>query len=283
MKVEIDRHSGFCFGVTRAIKTVEETLAAGGKLYCLGDIVHNAEEVARLEHIGLEMIGHEKYFCLKDCRVLLRAHGEPPETYRYARENNIELIDATCPIVLRLQKRIRDAYLKMQQEGGQVIIYGSKGHAEVTGLSGQTANQAVIVENEEDLRKADLSKPSVLFSQTTKSPEHFRKLAASLQSASTAKTEVHDTICRQVSNRGPYLMQFAAKHDVLVFAGGQKSSNARYLFAVCKEVNPDSYFISKAEELDKSWFEGKKSAGVCGATSTPGWLLEQIAEAIGQI
>ncbi|MGD9558880.1 MAG: 4-hydroxy-3-methylbut-2-enyl diphosphate reductase, partial [Mangrovibacterium sp.] len=162
-------------------------------------------------------------------------------------------------------------------------IYGSKGHAEVTGLSGQTANQAVIVENEEDLRKADLSKPSVLFSQTTKSPEHFSKLAANLQSASTAKTEVHDTICRQVSNRGPHLMQFAAKHDIIVFAGGQKSSNARYLFAVCKEVNPDSHFISKVEELDKSWFEGKKSAGVCGATSTPGWLLEQIAEAIAQI
>ena len=283
MKVEIDKRSGFCFGVTRAIKTVEETLDSGGHLYCLGDIVHNSEEVKRLELIGLETIDHSRYFRLKNCKVLLRAHGEPPSTYEYARENQIELIDATCPIVLTLQKRIRQAYLNMQEEQGQVIIYGKKGHAEVTGLTGQTGNQAIIVESEEDLDLVDLNKPSVLFSQTTKSPDDFKRMADILKSRSTGKTEVNDTICRQVSNRGPLLKNFAAQYDVIIFAGGKKSSNARYLFEVCRQVNAESHFVSSPDELDKSWFTGRESVGVCGATSTPQWLLEEVAASILQI
>lgn len=283
MKIEIDKRSGFCFGVTRAIKTVEETLRAGGHLYCLGDIVHNSEEVSRLENIGLEIIDHEKYFTLTSGRVLLRAHGEPPATYEYARENQIELIDATCPIVLTLQKRIRQAYLDMQEKQGQVIIYGKKGHAEVTGLTGQTGNQAIIVESEKDLDLLDLNKPSVLFSQTTKSPDDFKRMADSLKSRSGGKTEVNDTICRQVSNRGPLLKNFAAQYDVIIFAGGKKSSNARYLFEVCRQVNAESHFVSSPAELEKSWFTGRESVGVCGATSTPQWLLEEVAASILQI
>jgi 4-hydroxy-3-methylbut-2-enyl diphosphate reductase len=283
MKVEIDKNSGFCFGVTRAIKTVEETLKKGGHLYCLGDIVHNSEEVNRLEGIGLETIDYEKYFTLKNCKVLLRAHGEPPSTYEYARENQIELIDATCPIVLTLQKRIRQAWMKMQEKHGQVVIYGKKGHAEVTGLSGQIHDHAIIVENEEDLDRIDMKKPSVLFSQTTKAPDDFKQVADMLKSRSKGKTEVNDTICRQVSNRGPLLKSFAARYDVIIFVGGKKSSNARYLFEVCRQVNPDSYFIAAPEELDKIWFSGQNSVGVCGATSTPQWLLEKVAACILQI
>ncbi|MEL7585952.1 MAG: 4-hydroxy-3-methylbut-2-enyl diphosphate reductase [Prolixibacteraceae bacterium] len=282
MKVVIDQKSGFCFGVTRAVKTVEETLQSGGKLYCLGDIVHNSEEVKRLELIGLETIDHSRYFTLKNCRVLLRAHGEPPSTYEYARENQIELIDATCPIVLNLQKKVRQAWLKMQEQKGQVIIYGKKGHAEVTGLTGQTDGEAIVVEDEGDLKLIDPEKPAVLFSQTTKSPEDFRRLAAVLESRTAGKTEVKDTICRQVSNRGPLLKKFAVAHDAIVFVGGQKSSNARYLFDVCLETNPYSYFVSEASEINQNWFAGKVSVGVCGATSTPQWLLEEVAARIRQ-
>jgi len=282
MKVEIDQKSGFCFGVTRAIKTVEEALETGGHLYCLGDIVHNSEEVSRLETIGLETIDHETFFTLKNCNVLLRAHGEPPAVYKYAEENQIGLIDATCPIVLTLQKRIRNAWLKMEEEQGQVIIYGKRGHAEVTGLSGQTSDKAIIVENEQDLDRIDMKRPAVLFSQTTKSPDDFKRLANALQSRSSAKTEVNDTICRQVSNRGPLLKKFAARHDVIIFVGGKKSSNARYLFELCRQVNPESHFVSAVDELDQSWFTGRESAGVCGATSTPQWLLEKIAAFISE-
>ena len=277
MKVVIDNKSGFCFGVTRAIDTAEEILRSGEKLYCLGDIVHNAEEVKRLETIGLETIDHARFLTLKDCKVLLRAHGEPPSTYEYARQNQIELIDATCPIVLNLQKRVRQAYQKMQEQDGQVVIYGKKGHAEVRGLSGQTNGQAIIVENEEDVTLVHPEKPAVLFSQTTKSPEDYRKLAGILQSRSSGKVNVNDTICRQVANRGPALKTFAGQYDVIVFAGGRKSSNARYLFEVCKEVNPCSYFVSSADDLDPDWFAGHHSAGICGATSTPQWLLEKVA------
>ncbi|MDD4192977.1 MAG: 4-hydroxy-3-methylbut-2-enyl diphosphate reductase [Mangrovibacterium sp.] len=283
MKVEIDKRSGFCFGVTRAIKTVEETLDSGGHLYCLGDIVHNSEEVSRLEAMGLETIDYNKYFSLKKCKVLLRAHGEPPSTYEYARENQIELIDATCPIVLALQKRIRRAYRNMQEEQGQVIIYGKKGHAEVTGLAGQTGNQAIIVENEKDLDLVDQNKPAVLFSQTTKSPADFKRMADLLKSRLTGKAEVNDTICRQVSNRGPLLKRFAGQYDVIVFVGGAKSSNALHLFDVCRQVNSESHFVSSPGELDKSWFKGRETVGVCGATSTPEWLLEKVAATIRQI
>ncbi len=283
MKVEIDRNSGFCFGVTRAIKTAEKTLGSGQPLYCLGDIVHNAEEVKRLETTGLETIDHDRYFTLKDCRVLLRAHGEAPAVYEYARQNRIELIDATCPIVLALQKKIRKAWQEMQEKNGQIVIYGKKGHAEVTGLSGQTGDHAIVVENEDDLKLVDPQKPAVFFSQTTKSPDDFSHLSGILKSRSAEEIKVNDTICRQVSGRGPSLKAFAARFDVIIFVGGQKSSNAKYLFEICRQVNPDCHFVSAPGELDKSWFSGKESAGVCGATSTPQWLLEKVARSILQI
>lgn len=280
VKVEIDHKSGFCFGVVNAIKKAEETLDQGGKLYCLGDIVHNGMEVKRLEATGLVTIDRETFFTLKNCQVLLRAHGEPPETYEYARANNIELVDATCPVVLKLQQRVKKAFREMEQKDGQIIIFGKKGHAEVTGLNGQTNNQSIIVEDEDDLQKINPNKPAYLFSQTTKSLDQFHDLAGKIGQKSTGKLVVKDTICRQVANRVPRMKEFATQHDILIFVGGKKSSNAKFLFDVCKMENPNSYFISSAEELNPEWFEGKESAGICGATSTPKWLMENVAEQI---
>ena len=280
MKVVIDHKSGFCFGVVNAINKAEETLAKGEKLYCLGDIVHNGMEVKRLESIGLITIDRKQYFTLKNCRVLLRAHGEPPETYQYAQANNIELIDATCPVVLKLQQRVSKAFRDMQQQNGQIILFGKKGHAEVIGLNGQTNNQAIIVENETDLSKIDTDKPAYLFSQTTKSIDHFNQLAKIIDKKLNQPMIVKDTICRQVSNRVPRLKEFAARHDVLIFVGGKKSSNAKFLFDVCKQSNPNSYFVSSTEDLNYDWFAGKSSTGICGATSTPQWLMEQVAKTI---
>lgn len=280
MKVEIDHKSGFCFGVVNAIKKAEETLGRGEKLYCLGDIVHNGMEIKRLEALGLVTIDREEYLNLKNCRVLLRAHGEPPSTYEHARANNIELIDATCPVVLKLQQRVKKAYEQMEAEDGQIILFGKKGHAEVTGLNGQTKDQSIIIEDEEDLKQVDPDKPAFLFSQTTKSIDHFQQLAQRLQKNAKQPLIVKDTICRQVANRVPRMKEFASQHDILIFVGGKKSSNARFLFDVCKQTNPDSYFISTLEELDENWFQNKQSAGICGATSTPQWLMEQVAEKI---
>ncbi|WP_430974612.1 4-hydroxy-3-methylbut-2-enyl diphosphate reductase [Sunxiuqinia rutila] len=280
MKVEIDHKSGFCFGVVNAIKKAEETLNKGGVLFCLGDIVHNGMEIKRLESIGLITIDREKYFTLKNCQVLLRAHGEPPETYAYAKANNIELIDATCPVVLKLQQRVKDAFQEMEQKDGQVIIFGKKGHAEVIGLNGQTNNQSIIVEQEDDLAKIDGNKPAYLFAQTTKPVDEFYELAQKIEAQSTGELVVKDTICRQVANRVPRMKEFAAQHDILIFVGGKKSSNAKFLFEVCLKVNPNSHFVSSPDELDSGWFEGKKSAGICGATSTPQWLMEEVAELV---
>lgn len=280
LKVEIDHKSGFCFGVVNAIKKAEETLDQGEKLYCLGDIVHNGMEIKRLEALGLVTIDREEYLNLKNCRVLLRAHGEPPSTYEHARANNIELIDATCPVVLKLQQRVKKAYEQMEAEDGQIILFGKKGHAEVTGLNGQTKDQSIIIENEEDLKQVDPNKPAFLFSQTTKSIDQFQQLAQNLQKNAKQPLIVKDTICRQVANRVPRMKEFASQHDILIFVGGKKSSNARFLFDVCKQTNPDSYFISTLEELDENWFQNKQSAGICGATSTPQWLMEQVAEKI---
>ncbi len=280
LKVEIDHKSGFCFGVVNAIKKAEETLDQGEKLYCLGDIVHNGMEIKRLEALGLVTIDREEYLNLKNCRVLLRAHGEPPSTYEHARANNIELIDATCPVVLKLQQRVKKAYEQMEAEDGQIILFGKKGHAEVTGLNGQTKDQSIIIENEEDLKQVDPNKPAFLFSQTTKSIDQFQQLAQNLQENAKQPLTVKDTICRQVANRVPRMKEFASQHDILIFVGGKKSSNARFLFDVCKQTNPDSYFISTLEELDENWFQNKQSAGICGATSTPQWLMEQVAEKI---
>lgn len=283
MIVEIDHKSGFCFGVLKAIGKAEETLQSGGLLYSLGHIVHNEQEVERLQQLGLKTIDHNEFFRLKDCRVLIRAHGEPPSTYAYARENNITLIDATCPVVLKLQQRVRKAGEAMQKEGGQVVIFGHPGHAEVTGLAGQTNNQAIILDNPDDYLQLDFSKPIELFAQTTKSVNDFKNLTENIrQKAQTDQVEAHDTICRQVSSRIPHLQQFARQYDVVVFVGGRQSSNAQVLFDVCKMQNEKSYFISSVEELKSSWFSGINSVGICGATSTPQWLMEQVASKIKQ-
>ena len=283
MKVEIDQKSGFCFGVVNAISYAEKELQHEKKIYCLGDIVHNEMEIKRLEALGMETIDREKYFTLQNCRVLLRAHGEPPSTYEYAKANNIELIDATCPVVLKLQQRVKAADRDMQQKDGQIIIFGKKGHAETVALNGQTNNKAIIIENENDLQKIDPSKPAYLFSQTTKPVAEFHQLAEKIIQQSSREVTVKDTICRQVANRAPRITEFAAKHDVVIFVGGKKSSNANYLFGICKQNNPDSHFISTPEELEAGWFSGKNSAGVCGATSTPQWLMEKVAERISQL
>ncbi len=278
MKTEIDSRSGFCFGVINAIGKAEEELLKPGTLYCLGDIVHNEAEVARLAALGLVTIGREEYFRLKEARVLIRAHGEPPETYDHARRNNITLIDATCPVVLRLQKQVRDEYAQLADRGGQLLFYGKKGHAETIGINGQTGNRAVIVAGPADLDNVDFSRPVALYSQTTMPMEGFRALAAELRlrAGGNPEVEVRDTICRQVSNRGPYLRKFAARFDVVLFVAGRKSSNGAALFAVCREANPRTFFVESAEEVMPEWIAGAAGVGICGATSTPRWLLEAV-------
>lgn len=275
MKVEIDDNSGFCFGVVYAIEMAEDYLDETGTLFCLGDIVHNDKEVQRLEAKGLKIIDHEDLKELKDTTVLIRAHGEPPETYRLALENNIQLIDASCPVVLKLQNRVRNAY----EEDAQIVIYGKPGHAEVNGLIGQTHQEAIIVTCEEDLEKIDFQRPISLFSQTTKSTAGFYKIKSLIEQR-TDHFKANDTICRQVSNRDPQLRIFSTRYDVIIFVSGKKSSNGKVLFEVCKSVNPKSYFISDEEELEKSWFLNCNSVGICGATSTPMWLMERVKIAI---
>ncbi len=278
MKVEIDRNSGFCFGVINAIKAAETELKKTDKLYCLGDIVHNGKEVARLEKLGLNSISKEKYFTLKNCKVLIRAHGEPPETYEYAKKNNIELIDATCPVVLTLQEKVKHSYDKRHKEDGQVVIFGKKGHAEIVGLNGQTKHNAIIVENTNDIQKIDMTRPVSLYAQTTKPIDQFKEIAGIITEKikPNVDVEIKDTICRQVSNRVPNLKRFVARFDLILFVAGKKSSNGQYLFSVSKKENPNSHFISKIEEINKSWFTGVSTVGICGATSTPNWLMEQV-------
>ena len=291
IKVEIDSGSGFCFGVVNAIKKAEEELSTGETLYCLGDIVHNNKEVERLTSQGLEIIDHERLKTLRDCKVLIRAHGEPPETYQTALKNNIELIDASCPVVLKLQHRVRTSFDEVLETGGQIVIYGEIGHAEVNGLVGQTGGTALIVKNEEDLDKVDYSRPVYFFSQTTKSSTGFEKMRSLLEQRSKAAQQKeiqeeflssNDTICRQVSNREPQLKKFSALHDVIIFVSGKKSSNGKALFEVCHSVNPRSYFISDTEELHPEWLENVESVGICGATSTPMWLMEKVSAFISE-
>jgi len=275
MKVEIDNNSGFCFGVVYAIEMAEDYLDEVGTLFCLGDIVHNDKEVQRLEEKGLKIIDHADLKELRDTTVLIRAHGEPPETYRIALENNIELIDASCPVVLKLQNRVRNAY----EEDSQIVIYGKPGHAEVNGLIGQTHQEAIIVTKEEDLDKIDFSRPISLFSQTTKSTEGFYKIKSLIEARANG-FKANDTICRQVSNRDPQLRIFSTQYDVVIFVSGKKSSNGKVLYEVCKSINPRSYFISDLKEIEPFWFENCQSVGICGATSTPMWLMEEVADAI---
>ena len=288
MKVEIDQNSGYCFGVEYAIQMAEEELAENGHLYCLGDIVHNTLEVQRLEALGLEVITREQLMELHNTKVLIRAHGEPPATYELALANNIELIDASCPVVLKLQNRVKHSFDKVQAKGGQVVIYGQDGHAEVAGLAGQTNNTAIVVSKEEDLVKVDFNKPIALFSQTTKSMSGFyamrdtigKRLAEGKAEYIDTDFEANDSICRQVSNRDPQLKKFAMAHDVVVFVSGRKSSNGKALFATCLSQNKHSYFIEGPHELNQAWFRPEYSIGICGATSTPMWLMQQVKEAI---
>lgn len=287
MKIEIDSNSGFCFGVVNAIQLAEKELEKGNTLYCLGDIVHNSAEVERLKSNGLVTIDHNQLKTLKNCKVLLRAHGEPPETYETAIRNNIQLIDASCPVVLKLQNNIKLGFDAILKKGGQVVIYGKEGHAEVNGLVGQTNGRAIVISGMEDLYKIDFSKPVNLFSQTTKSIEGFYEIQKEIlkRMIETQKTNdiefiANDTICRQVSHRQPQLNEFVKKHDVVIFVSGKKSSNGQMLYQVCKAENPNTYFVSDVDELKSEWFGKANSVGVCGATSTPRWLMENIAENI---
>ena len=280
-KIEIDKKSGYCFGVTRAIKNAEEELEKGSPLYCLGDIVHNALEVERLAKKGLITIDIEEFKQLKNARVLLRAHGEPPSTYQIAKQNNIELIDASCPVVLTLQKRIKKKDSE-KADGTQTVIYGKTGHAEVVGLVGQTDNRAIVIEDERDLNKLDFAKDIHLFSQTTKPLDGFKEISAIIESKmrNGAEFKSYDTICRQVSNRVPNLKEFAEKHDIIFFVAGKKSSNGKVLFQECKKNNPNSHFVSDPKEVDTSLVKESMSVGICGATSTPKWQMEEVENLI---
>ena len=279
IKVEIDEGSGFCFGVVTAINKAEEELAKGETLYCLGDIVHNSREVERLKTMGLITINREEFKQLRNAKVLLRAHGEPPETYMIARENNIEIIDATCPVVLRLQKRIKQEFLQdAANDEKQIVIYGKNGHAEVLGLVGQTDGKAIVIEKAEEVKKLDMNKSIRLFSQTTKSLDEFQEIVAYIKQniSPEATFEYYDTICRQVANRMPKLREFAATHDLIFFVSGKKSSNGKMLFEECLKVNANSHLIDNEKEIDPSLLQNVQSIGVCGATSTPKWLMEKI-------
>ena len=280
IQVEIDSGSGFCFGVTTAIKKAEEELAAGKKMYCLGDIVHNGMEVERLTAMGMTTINHEQLKALHDVKVLLRAHGEPPETYELAKRNNIEIIDATCPVVLQLQKRIKKQF--DTNPNAQIVIFGKNGHAEVLGLVGQTRSEAIVIEHFDEVHKLDFERDNYLYSQTTKSLDEFHRIIEYIQSHISDKAVFRsfDTICRQVANRMPNIARFATQHDVIIFVSGRKSSNGKVLYNECKAVNPNSYHVENANEISLEWFANAQTVGVCGATSTPKWLMEECRDYI---
>jgi 4-hydroxy-3-methylbut-2-enyl diphosphate reductase len=285
MKVTIDHNSGYCFGVEYAIQMAEEEMETSSRLYCLGDIVHNDMEVKRLNAKGLTIIDREELQNLRDCKVLIRAHGEPPETYKIALQNNIQLVDASCPVVLKLQNRVKNAFDQVQQKSGQIVIYGKKGHAEVIGLDGQTKGSAIIISSEDDLDQIDFTRPVVLFSQTTKSTQGFYHIKSLIEkriqlaggSLELCDFQANDSICRQVSNREPQLEKFSQDHNVILFVSGKKSSNGKALFEVCRRNNSRSYFIENEDDLHPDWFQPEDSVGICGATSTPMWLMEKIA------
>ena len=281
MEVIIDDNSGFCFGVVRAIGEAESALERVGEVYSLGDIVHNRVEVQRLEQLGLHTISHEDMPRLEGRTLLIRAHGEPPRTYRMAEELGITVIDATCPVVARLQRRLREAYDKMQEVGGSVVLLGKRGHAEVIGLTGQADDDVVVVENEADLNNVDFTRPIYFLSQTTQSIALFNQLAEEIKARAKGVTvNIDDTICRRVAGREALLADFSRSVDVVIFVSGRKSSNGRVLYEVCRGANPRSYNVEESSEIDWSWLEGAERVGICGATSTPRWLMEQVAEAI---
>lgn len=283
MKIEIDKNAGFCFGVEKAIERAEEELKKNKTIYCLGEIVHNGEEIKRLEEKGLKTITYKEYRKLKNATVFLRAHGEPPETYKIARENNIQLVDATCPIVSKLQNRIKSKYNDIKKDDGQIVIYGKEGHAEIKGLVGQTDGQAIVIDHTDNLERIDFNRPVYLYSQTTKSKKAFNEIRTKieeyfreLKNHDASKLKFHQTICGQVANRESNIFEFANKHDVILFASGKNSSNGKVLFSVCKNANPRSYFISNVNEVEKAMIENCNSIGISGATSTPSWLLKNI-------
>ena len=295
MLVEIDEGSGFCFGVTTAIRKAEEELATEDKLYCLGDIVHNGKECDRLRSLGLITIEHEQMEGLHDAKILFRAHGEPPTTYEKAARNALTVIDATCPVVLNLQRRIKREYTENRGNQTQIVIYGKNGHAEVVGLVGQTEGNAIVVEKPEDAEKLDVSKNISLYSQTTMSLEGFRQIVDIISRRMNAVNQMtknvltndkgltfkyFDTVCRQVANRFSDISRFAEKHDVVIFVAGKKSSNGKVLFSQCQKVNANSYLIGRPDEINPLWFSHARSVGICGATSTPKWLMEQCREVI---
>lgn len=282
MKVDIDDKSGFCFGVVKAITAAEEAVARS-PIVSLGDIVHNPIEMRRLEGLGLRSVEHGELGRMRGGRVLIRAHGEPPATYETARRNGIEVVDATCPVVARLQKLVREAHAQMKSAGGRIVILGKKGHAEVEGLLGQVDGDALVVERVQDLDALDFTRPIYLLSQTTKSPALFEEVAERIRGRVRAQVVIRNTICREVAGREKHMEEFAGGHDVVVFVSGRNSSNGRALFDVCLRANPSSHMVEHGGELQKEWFEGARSAGICGATSTPRWLMESVGERIAQM
>lgn len=291
MVVEIDEKSGFCFGVQNAVEIAEKALLRGEKVFSLGPIVHNDREVERLSALGLVSIDHDKFRKLRNCKVLIRAHGEPPETYIEAEKNNITIIEATCPIVKKLQSRIKETWEEIRAHQGQIVIFGKPGHAEVVGLMGQTLNEGILVSSPEDLEKIDVTKPVWLFAQTTMSIRDYDNFASLIRARMKEKgivdpeklLHVSKTICGQVSNREPHLKAFAKKHEIVIFVSGRESSNGKMLYSVCRKINPETYFVSSTDEINRSWFEGKNSAGICGATSTPKWLIEKVRDFVATI
>ncbi len=290
MIIEVDRYSGFCFGVINAINRAEEVISKGEELYCLGDIVHNNAEVQRLEEKGMKTIEHDQLKNMMQKKVLIRAHGEPPSTFALAEEKNIQIIDATCPVVLKLQKKVKDCFESQFQSHGQVVIFGKQGHPEVNGLVGQTAGEAIVIGSINEINKLNFSKPICLFSQTTMDKRKYAELGEAILAEMKKELkqenvpfEINNTICGSVSNRVPSLKKFSSEHDVVIFVGGRTSSNGKVLFEICQSVNSKTHFVSEVSELKKEWFSSLDKVGICGATSTPRWQMEQVSETIQEM
>jgi len=280
IKVEIDKHSGFCFGVKKAIEAATLLLESGEQVYCVGDIVHNEAESARLNKLGMSIIKDNDLSNIDGGTILFRAHGEPPASYKEVKNKGLALKDATCPVVLKLQQRIKAAYQKQKPANGQIVIYGKRGHAEVVGLVGQTNGEAIVVESESELGQLDFNRPIEVFAQTTKSPDTLKQLIRAIEERAGHSIVWHNTTCKQVTGRVPRITEFAKNYAVIVFVGGKKSSNAKVLFDACKKANDKSYFVSSPDEVEGKWLKGIGAVGVCGATSTPDWLMEEVAASI---
>ncbi len=281
VRVEIDSHSGFCFGVRKAIDSADQILKLGSPVFCVGDIVHNDAEAERLHQLGMKIISYDQINQIQKGTVLFRAHGEPPATYQLIKKAGLPLQDETCPVVLKLQQRIKKAYQTVKETNGQLVIFGKRGHAEVIGLEGQCEGQAIVIEREEEIEWLDFTRPIEVFAQTTKNPDQLKRIVQLIEDRKGESITWHNTTCKQVTGRVPKIKSFAQQHDVIVFVGGKKSSNAKVLFAACCEVNKHCYFVSDASELDDKWLMyARTSIGICGATSTPLWQMEEVAKLI---